>query len=149
MLNKLFTNILIFGLALNSAIFLFGAFGFDPQVQMTFANLSTWTGWFNLSPFNILFTGAAATIIGLAALLTRNGTYAIYAMLLAALGMIITPVQQFVTAIPTAIGTLIPPETNPNPTLFPINPLVVVINLVFLFAAFWFIFGLVVQRDIG
>jgi len=147
-LNKFFTNLLILGLAINAALYLFGAFNFDPQVQIP-GSLSTMTSWFNLSPFNLLFTGATAAVVGVAALLLRSGTYAIYAMLIAALGMIIAPVQSFVMAIPNLLGLLLPAATNPNPTLFPINPITVVISLFFAFGAYWFIFGLVIQRDIG
>jgi hypothetical protein len=147
-LNKFFTNILIFGLAMNVILYIFGAFNFDPQVQYP-GSLSTMTSWFNLSPFNLLFTGATAAVVGVASLLLRQGTYAIYAMLLAALGMVIGPVQAFILAIPNAIGMWLPASTNPNPTLFPINPIVVVVGLIFSFAAYWFIFGLVIQRDLG
>lgn len=146
-LNGLFKNILLFGLCINVAIYLMGAFNIDPQYQLP-GSLSTLTSWFDLSPFNLMFTGATAAVIGLASLLLRNGTYAIYAMLLAALGMIIAPVQAFIMAIPNLLGALLPAETNPNPALFPINPIIVVIGLIYAFAAYWFIFGLVVQRDV-
>ena len=147
-LNKLFTNLLILGMSINIALYLFGAFSIDPQVQIP-GSLSTMTSWFNLSPFNLLFTGATAAVVGVAALLLRQGTYAIYAMLLAALGMVIAPVQAFILAIPNLLGMLLPASTNPNPTLFPINPITVVVGLLFAFGAYWFIFGLVIQRDIG
>lgn len=147
-LNKLFTNILIFGVCMNIVLYLFGAFNFDPQVQYP-GSLSSMTSWFNLSPFNLLFTGATAAVVGVASLLLRQGTYAIYAMLLAALGMVIGPVQSFILAIPNALSVWLPSSTNPNPALFPINPIIVVVSLIFAFAAYWFIFGLVIQRDLG
>jgi hypothetical protein len=147
-LNKFFTNLLILGLSVNIVLYLFGAFNFDPQVQIP-GSLSTMTSWFNLTPFNLLFTGATAAIVGVAALLLRQGTYAIYAMLLAALGMVISPVSAFILAVPNLLGMLLPAATNPNPTLFPINPIIVVVSLIFAFAAYWFIFGLVIQRDLG
>lgn len=142
---------------MNCVLYLFNVFGFNPpQVQYP-GSLSTMTSWFNLEPFNLLFTGATAAIVGVAALLLKQGTYAIYAMLLAALGMIIAPVQAFIIAIPNAIGTWIPKEANPlaynagvyNPDYTGINPIVTVISLIFAFAAYWFIFGLVIQRDMG
>ena len=147
-LNKLFTNILIFGICMNIVLYLFGAFDFDPQVQYP-GSLSTMTSWFDLSPFNLLFTGATAAVVGVASLLLRQGTYAVYAMLLAALGMVISPIQSFILAIPNALSVWLPASTNPNPTLFPINPIIVVVSLIFAFAAYWFIFGLVIQRDLG
>lgn len=154
MLNRFFTNILIFGLVLNCALYLFDAFTFDPQYHIA-GSITDFQSWFNLSPYNLLFTGATAAIVGVAALLLRQGTYAIYAMLLAALGMVIVPVQNFVLAIPNLVGAMLPNETNPlppittDPLVYPPNPIIVVISLIYLFAAYWFIFGLVIQRDIG
>lgn len=155
-LNKLFTNILILGLAINIILYLFGVFDFNPQVHYQ-GELSAMTSWFNLEPFNLLFTGATAAVVGVASLLLRQGTYAIYAMLIAALVMIISPVQAFILAIPNAIGSWLPPETNPlaytngvfDPTSTAINPITIVISLIFAFAAYWFIFGFVVQREIN
>jgi hypothetical protein len=147
-LNKLFTNILIFGVCMNIVLYLFGAFNVDPQIQYP-GSLSTMTSWFNLTPFNLLFTGATAAVIGISALLLRQGQYAIYAMLLTALGMILAPVQAFILAIPNALSMWLPASTNPNPALFPINPIIVVVSLIFAFSAYWFIFGLVIQRDLG
>jgi hypothetical protein len=154
-LNKFFTNILLFGLSVNIAIFLFSAFKFDPQYSMPFMDLTKWSGWFNFSPWNILFTSASIAGITLASILLRSNTYAIYALLLAALGFVIQPVYQFMTAIPNALAAFLPDSTNPNFTVvngvttYGPNPLIAVILLIFAFFAFWFIFGLVVQRDIG
>jgi hypothetical protein len=156
-LNKFFTNILLLGLAVSFITYLFGAFNFDPMVQSPFVSLSTWQGWFDINIYNILFASAAAAITGVTALLTRSGTYAIYGMLLTALGIIIKPVQDIVLAIPNAVGTWLPPEANPlaynngvfDSTYSGINPIIAVIKLIYIFAAFWFIIGLVIQRDIG
>ena len=156
-LNKFFTNLLILGLAMSIVTYLFAAFQFDPQVQSPFIQLSTWQGWFDINIYNILFASAAAAITGVTALLTRSGTYAIYAMLLTALGLIIKPVQDIVLAIPNAIGSWLPKEANPlaytngifDSTYTGINPIVVVIKLIYIFAAFWFILSLVIQRDVG
>lgn len=148
MLSKFFTNLLVLGLCINCALYIFGAFNIDPQYQVP-GSLSAMTSWFDLSPFNLMFTGATAVAIGLAALLLRQGTYAIYAMLLWALGMVIVPIQSFILAIPNLLGALLPASTNPDPTLFPINPITVVISLLFAFGAYWFLFGLVIQRDLS
>ena len=150
-LNKLFLNIFIFGLSLNIVIFLFGVFGVDPQVKMPFMDLSTWSSWFPVSAWEWLLTGAAIAGITLAAVLLRQGTYAIYALLIAALGLILKPVREFILAIPNAIGAWLPDSTNPLPPVggvYPPNPITVVIIAIFSFAAFWFIFGLVIQRDV-
>ena len=156
-LNKFFTNLLLLGLAISIVTYLFGAFNFDPMVQSPFIDLNKWQGWFGIDIYNILFASAAAAVAGVTALLLRSGTYAIYAMLIAALGIIIKPVQDIVLAIPNAIGTWLPSSANPlaynngvfNPDYTGINPIIVVIKLIYIFAAFWFLIGLVIQRDIG
>ena len=144
-LNKLFTNILLIGLAINIVIYLFGVFKVDPQVTMPFTDLSTWQAWFPNTWADVLFTGAAIAGITIASLLLRSNTYAIYALLIAAVGVIIKPVGSFVIAFPMAIGSWLPKETNP---IYPLpNPITVVLTVVTTFAAFWFIFGFVIQRD--
>jgi hypothetical protein len=155
-LNKLFTDLLIFGLCVNISIYLLSVFNLLP-VTMTAVNLSDWTSWFNISAWNILLTGATTIGIGLASILLRQGVYAVYAMLLTALSMIITPISGFLLAFPNLIGTMLPPETNPlaytngvfNASYVGLNPIVIVVSLIYAFAAYWFIFGLVIQRDVA
>ena len=72
-------------------------------------------------------------------MLTRSGTFAIYATLLSAILMILGPVQNFILVIPNMISTLLPAGAE---------PIGVVISVIFAFSAFWFIFGLVIQRDV-
>ena len=156
-LNKFFTNILLLGLAISFVTYLFGVFNFVPMVQSPFVSLTKWEGWFDINIYNILFVSAAAAVTGITALLTRSGTYALYAMLLTALGLIIKPVQDIVLAIPNALASWLPQETNPfaytngvfDSTYTGINPVVFVVKLIYIFFAFWFILGLVIQRDIG
>lgn len=146
-LNGFFGKILLFGFLFNCVLWIFSAFQVDPQVQVG-VSLTDWTSWFNLSPFNLMFATGTAAVIGVAALLLRQGTYALYAMLIAGITMIIGPIQNFIMAIPNTLSLLIPASTNPNPALFAENPILIVIRLIFAFAAYWFIFGLVIQRDI-
>lgn len=152
----LFVNLMLLGLAMSIAIYIFGVYNIDPQVHFPFTPLQNWTDWFSITPWGLLITGVGTVLAGLVAVLFRQGTYAIYAMLIAALGLIITPIQQIVTAIPTAIGMWLPAEANPlaytngvyNSSYTGANPIVIVLDLLFIFAAFWFIFGLVIQRDV-
>ena len=74
--------------------------------------------------------------------------YAIYAMLLWAIGCMFKVVQTFVLVIPNTIGALLPEATNPNPALFPINPLIILVSLFFTFGAWIFMFELVIQRPV-
>jgi hypothetical protein len=152
----MFVNVLILGLAISIVTYLFGVYNVDPNTHFPFTPLKAWTDWFSITPLGLLLTGAGAAVTGLIMLLTRQGTYAIYAMLITGLGLIIRPIQEIVTAIPTAISMWLPTSTNPlaytngvfNPNYTGLNPIVVVIDLIFLFAAFWFILTLVIQRDI-
>lgn len=148
-LSKFFTNLLILGIALNISIYLIGVFGVNPLSNLQFTDLSSWEGWFDFSALNILLTGGVTAAVGIAAVLLRQGTYAIYAMLLAALSMIISPIQKLVYAIPLAIGSWLPDSTNPLPPVngvYPPNPIFIIISLLYVFGAYWFIFGLVIQR---
>jgi hypothetical protein len=153
-LNVLFVNVLLLGLAISIVTYLFGIYNIDPNTHYPFTPLKTWIDWFSIDPLGLLLTGVGAAVTGLVMVLTRNGTYAIYAMLIAGLGFIIRPVQQIVLAIPTAISMWLPDSTNPNFTMvngspvYGTNPLIVVIDLIFMFAAFWFIISLVIQRDL-
>lgn len=155
-LNVLFVNILILGLSISVVTYLFGIYNVDPQIHFPFTPLKNWTDWFNITPLGLMLTGLGTVIAGLVSVLLRSGTYAVYAMLIAALGLIITPIQQIVTAIPTAISMWLPNEANPlaytngiyDSSYTGLNPITIVISLLFMFAAFWFILSLVVQRDL-
>ena len=136
-LNKLFTNLLILGMSINIALYLFGAFSIDPQVQIP-GSLSTMTSWFNLSPFNLLFTGATAAVVGVAALLLRQGTYAIYALLISAIGVFFNVVKGFVFAVPNVISALFPGS--------PTGPITYVVGVIVMFAGFIYLFELAIQR---
>ncbi len=79
-------------------------------------------------------------------LLLKPGTYAIYAMLLVAIGMMFNIVQTFVLAIPQTMAALIPEDINPIPGSP--NPIGIAIAVVSGYAAFWWFFSLVIQRDV-
>jgi undecaprenyl pyrophosphate phosphatase UppP len=74
-------------------------------------------------------------------------------MLLWGISMIFRVVQTFVYAIPNTIGALIPDAINPFPPdpvtgLYPLNPIAVAVAVIVGYAAFWWLFSLVVQRDV-
>lgn len=78
----------------------------------------------------------------------KGQVYAIYAMLIWGIGTAFRVIPTFFLAIPNTISALIPPQTNPDPTTFPVNPIAVFITVVVGYAAFWRLFSLVMQRDI-
>ncbi len=142
---------LFFVVALNSACFLCSAFNiFGSTLTYPLGSASDMTNlatYFDLEHLGFMalmgFGGAAAiTIIGI---LTRTGTYAVYAVLIFGIGAFIPIISYFVLAIPNTIGAIL--------TALDINseissPLLVTFGL---WAAVWaalFAFGLVFQRDI-
>jgi hypothetical protein len=113
-------------------------------------------GWFDISAFSVLVGIGGSIAIGIAGLLLRQGTYAIYAVLLWAIGNFFPFVRDFFLTIPNTIAALIPPESNPfaypngvfDPTVSPLtSPLFIIISSIFAFGAFMYMFGLVFQRD--
>ena len=145
---KLFISALIFGLSLQVTCYLFWAFNFfGGLIEYPLGDVASLSSLFSINVYSVLIGIGGGLAIGLAALLLKQGTYAIYAMLLWAIGCMFNIIQTFFLAIPNTIGALFPPETNPNPAAFPVNPLVVVLGVVFAFAAWMYMFGLVIQRD--
>jgi hypothetical protein len=107
-------------------------------------NFSDWTSWFDLgadSGLVLIFSGTTAVFVGVASLMLKQGTYAIFAVLIAALGVIIGPVRHFVLAIPNFIVSSIPAASGYT------GPILVLMNGIITFVAYWFIFAMVLQRD--
>jgi len=145
---KLFISSLIFLVSIQLVCYLFWAFNFfGGLVEYPLGNVDSLSNIFVLDTKTGILLIVGTSAIGIAAALLKVGSYMIYAMALFAIGSLFSVFQSFVLAIPNTIGALFPPETNPNPALFPINPFVVVIIFVFLFGAWWYIFGLIIQRD--
>ena len=147
-MNKLFQELLPLGVALQLACYLCWAFNpFGNLIQYPLGDVSSIQSVFSIDIYSALLGIGGAAIIGVAALLLRPGLYAIYAMLIWGIGTAFRVIQTFFLAIPNTIGALIPASTNPNPAVFPVNPISVFVTVVIGYAAFWWLFGLVVQRD--
>ena len=148
-LNSTFPAYLVFGMLFNVMFYLFNAFGVIHTGPTT--DLSSFQGWFSLESFDALLVGGALAGIGLATLLLRQNTYAVYACLLAGLGMLLAPVRDFILTFPNVIKTLLPDAANPllpdAAGIYPTNPLVIVITLFLAFGAWWFIFSKLIQQD--
>lgn len=145
---RAFYTLLIFGIAFQCASYLLWAFDVDPQMSYPLGNVSNISSVFSLTPFSLAFTATGAVAIGLASLLLRAGTYAYYAVLVWVIGTMVPIVQTFFLAIPNTIGAFIPASANPNPAVFPINPLMIVVGAIFAVAAFFFLVELAAQRNI-
>lgn len=145
---KLFMNALIFGVSVQLVSYLFWAFNFfGGIIAYPLGDVSSLSSVFSVDAFSVLLGIGGGLAIGVAALLLRQGTYAIYALILWAIGSMFKVIQTFFLVIPNTIAGLFPPSTNPNPALFPVNPIVVVLGIIFVFAAWMYLFGLVIQRE--
>jgi hypothetical protein len=144
--------------ALQITCYLFGAFNiFGGLINYPLGDMSNFSNLFN---FNITYLalvgGGGAVAIGLAMLLLKQGVYAIYAMILWAVGIVFDVFGKFVLAIPNTIAAIIPPQTNPfaytngvfDPSVSPLtNPFIIVIVFLFTFGAWWYLLGIIIQRD--
>lgn len=146
---KIFIPALTFGVALQLFAFLSWAFNiFGGLAEYPLGDVSSVTGVFDISLFSVLLGIGGAIGIGLAGLLLKQNTYAIMGMLLWGIGCMFNIVQKFFLVIPNTLGLMLPAETNPNPGLFSINPIVMAVGGIFAFIAWLYIFGLVIQREI-
>jgi hypothetical protein len=147
---KLFYSLLVFGLSIQVSCYLMWSFNIVPGISYP-VNMEATTALFSLDNFWAQFSLAVAGAvgIGLAMLLLRVGTYAIYAMLIWAIGMFLPLISGFFLAIPNTLGAILGPFFQySNPTTG-VNPLLVVITLICAFAAWIFLMELVTQRNIS
>ncbi len=146
---KGFINMLFLMVALQSACFLcaaFQVFGSAINYPMgSTADVLQLQNLFQLTPFTALMGlggAAAVTIIGI---LTRSGTYALYAVLIFGIGAFFPIAQYFFLSVPNTIGAIIGTLGVGSDI---INPIVATLGL---WVAVWvvlYLFGLVFQRDI-
>jgi hypothetical protein len=141
---------LLFAVCLEASAYLIYVFGvFNGIIVYPFGNmsdLSTIQGWFSLNAYSAILGIGGAALIGLAGLLLRQGVYAIYAMLIWAIGMFISIVKDVILVIPNTIAAIIPASANPlssGP-----NPIQLVVGLFVIFAGFMYLFEMVIQRNV-
>ena len=147
---KLFYSLLVFGISFQIAAYLMWTFNVVPGLSYPL-DLSQTSAWFSLDNFWSSFSLAVAGSvgIGLAMLLLRQGTYALYAMLIWAIGVFLPMVKDFFLVIPNTLGAILGPFFEySNPTTG-VNPLLVVITLIFAFAAWMFLMEMVTQRSMS
>jgi hypothetical protein len=142
-------NALFFGVALQIICYLVWAFDvFGGLMVYPYGDVAALTGdggIFNLDVYNTLIGIGGGIAIGLAGLLLKQGVYAVFAMLLWAIGCITNVINSFFLAIPNTIASFIPESTNPLPGQ--VHPFTVVIGIIFAVAAWLYLFGLVIQRE--
>jgi hypothetical protein len=144
---KLFINALIFGIAFQLTCYMFWAFSsFGGLIQYPFGNaneVANINSMFSLNLWSAL-VGGTGVVISIAALLLRQGTYALYAMLLFAIGVFFPIVSTFVLAIPNTIAGL---ASSMGLSAAVTGPFATFIGVICVFGGFMYVFGLVIQRD--
>lgn len=156
---RMFYTLLVFGVSIQIAAYLFWAFKVVPFIDYPI-ELENTTQIFSLDNFSWQFLmGAGGAVgIGLAMLLLRQGTYAIYAILIWVIGVFLPFTSGFFLAIPNTVGALIPAPLwdliNPlNPDLatgaYPTHPFMIVIVLIFAFSAWIMMMELLTQRNLS
>lgn len=149
MISKLFWSMLWFGICLQIAAYLTYAYRFfGDNIVYPITSTANILGVFSIDVYTIAFTGAGAAAITLGAIITRQGTYALYATLIWGIGCFIVNVKDFFLAIPNTIGALIPMDTNPDPSTYLIHPLVSVLAVFATIAIWCTLFGFAMQRDV-
>ena len=158
-MSNLMYDILVLGICMEIVSYLMWAFQVIPPTIFKYpfgnaADMLNMQNMFKLDIWMALISGSGV-VIGVAALLLRQGTYALYALLIFAIGVFYRVVVPFLIVIPNTIAALLPDSTNPNFTMvggvpvYGINPIQVVIGLIVGFAIFIFMLELVLQRKVS
>lgn len=150
-MNRLAPEIIPLFVSLEIMCFLLQAFdvfgGIITYPLGDISNLTTLAGWFSITPFSAL-VGGGAVVTGIALLLLKQNTYAIYACFIFGFGIVFTGISQLVLAIPNTFGALLNMIPAVNPTPGGVNPFSFVLIIIVGYAMFWFIASLVLQRDV-
>lgn len=144
---KLAYNIILIGLLLNVSIWLIQVFALAPINMPAKYNPFDLTNLFSLDVFARNFTWVGVGIAaGLAGLLLRQNTYALYALVIFAVATFIPILNTFIYAIPNMIDAIMfsYPEFNPfsgyaTGPFAGTNPFSLVLIALGYFAAFFFL----------
>jgi hypothetical protein len=157
---RFFYNIIILGLIFNISAWLISIFALTPYVQPARYDPANLLSIFNLDIFRLQFSGETLTaMVGgaallLASLVTRQNTYALYALVVWAVGVLIQPINDFIYAIPNAINDLIgktalnPWYGSSNALLAATNPYSLVFTVIFTVGAWFFLMEVILQRPL-
>lgn len=137
---RLFYTLLVFGLSLQFSAYLLQVFEICPSGSIPLGvGPDAIAATFSIEVVALLISGNTA--ITIVALLLRQGTYALYAMLIWSLGVMLPIVRDFFLAIPNFITAMPIPSTVST-------PLALVVGAVFAFAGFMFFIELTTQRNV-
>jgi hypothetical protein len=147
-------NIFLIVLAVNVACWIVQVFNLVPFSLPPEFSPTDIASMFTLNRFlnNFLYSGVAV-VAGLATLLLRQNTFALYALVIFIVGLFLPLVSGFITAIPRLIEGIMAlyPAYNPfeGSMLGFTNPYSIVIMAFGAFAAFMFIVGQVSGREVA
>jgi hypothetical protein len=140
---------MLFGVCLQLAAYLtwsFNVFGNTIVYPLgTAADLTNINNIFSINLWSAL-VGLAGIGVSVVALLLRQGTYAIYAMLIFAFGIFFKVVSTFVLAIPNMLTAILASANVPAGAT---TPLQIAIGVMMTFAGFIYLAELAVQRKLN
>lgn len=143
---KLFYSLLVFGIALQCTCYLFQAFDVLPVTYPY--SITSLEGYFSIENIirEVTMAVGGAALIGIIGLLLRQNTYAVYGMAIWGISMFIPVVNDFFLTIPNTLTALVPAEIMPEG--YAVNPILVVIGVIFAVSAWLFLMELITQRQI-
>lgn len=103
-------------------------------------------GIFQINVITAAVVGGGAIAIGIGAVLTRSGTYALYALLIYGIGVMVTQVQPFILAIPNLLK-LIPFPNFAGTNISMSTPIIGFVGGIIVFSWGWFLVELITQRQ--
>ena len=140
-MGNLFYNMMLFGICVQLSCYLFWAFNVTGNLIQfplgSAADINNLNNMFSINLWTFLI-GGAGIAISVVSLLMRSGTYAIYALLISAIGVFFNVVKGFVFAVPNVISALFPGS--------PTGPITYVVGVIVMFAGFIYLFELAIQR---
>jgi len=149
---KFMYNILLLGLAVNLCIWLVQVFALAPAVLPAKYSPLDLGAMFSVDVFvrNFMWTVGAAMAAGVAAILLRQNTYALYALTIFVVGAFIPVINNFIFAFPNLIDSImyLYPEYNPFSGVLTgpfagTNPYSLVLVAIGYFAAFFFLIDVI------
>lgn len=146
---NMFYNMLVFSLSLEVFAYLAWASNlFGGFVQYPFgsaAQLNNMNNLFSIDAYSAII-GTVGILTGVGALLLRNGTYAIYALIIFVFGIFFNIVKGLVTAIPNSVAAIFVLAGVDASTF---NPILAAIGALVTFAGFIFLAEMALQRKIS
>ena len=138
-------NLILFSFALQIFAYLGQVFNIFYPFNFGVNTSTPFLGIFNIDLITVAIVGSGAVAIGIGAILTRSGTYALYALLVFGIGVLISQVQPFIMAIPNLLK-LIPFPNFPGTDISTAVPIMGFLTGLIIYAWGWFLIEMITQR---